>query len=388
MVEVITYSLRDGKKNSSQYYREIAAFTDEVLGKIEAEAGKILAGYRMYIQSGGNEDARSPAEYGFELLTLGVLWQVYGGASIQLEEIPRRILVGLVHLRRRSGFLKPIADDLRGLLGARYLTTKMSQQDGVPQLNLENLGRLLKWLDAAGDFKEEVKRIHLWRSFLAELGEDEFRSALALALSLVVWFEERALQALGRYTPNVDRFLEEVHPSYAQREDAIFSGRSRIEYHLNMVGSEVLNRAFREDFIDTTRKIVILPPCMRAKQEDCEARATPLGEHCAACTPGCRVHQVTKLGEKYGFDVFIMPHELSVFSNGGIKPERGGKMGIVGVSCPLTNVQGGWETKGLDVPAQGVLLDYCGCPWHWHPEGITTDINFNRLLQVLGFREA
>jgi hypothetical protein len=30
----------------------------------------------------------------------------------------------------------------------------------------------------------------------------------------------------------------------------------------------------------------------------------------------------------------------------------------------------------------GVLLDYCGCRYHWHKAGIPTDINFDQLLQV------
>jgi hypothetical protein len=96
------------------------------------------------------------------------------------------------------------------------------------------------------------------------------------------------------------------------------------------------------------------------------------------------VHQLTKLGEKCGFAVLIMPHELSVFSSGAVEPVEAGAVGIVGVSCPLTNPSGGWETQDLGIPAQGVLLDYCGCPWHWHKEGIPTDINFGQLLRVLG----
>jgi hypothetical protein len=60
------------------------------------------------------------------------------------------------------------------------------------------------------------------------------------------------------------------------------------------------------------------------------------------------------------------------------------KVGIVGISCVLTNAPGGWETQELSVPAQGVLLDYCGCRYHWHKEGIPTDINISQLLHVLG----
>jgi uncharacterized protein len=49
----------------------------------------------------------------------------------------------------------------------------------------------------------------------------------------------------------------------------------------------------------------------------------------------------------------------------------------------LTNIQGGWDVRDLGIPAQGLLLDYCGCSYHWHEEGIPTDIDIHRLLEVV-----
>jgi hypothetical protein len=96
------------------------------------------------------------------------------------------------------------------------------------------------------------------------------------------------------------------------------------------------------------------------------------------------VHQVTKLGEKHGFAVFMLPRELASLAPGQSTEASINGMGIVGVSCPLTNPQGGWKARDLNLPAQGLLLDYCGCPWHWHLEGgIPTEINLNELLRVL-----
>ena len=127
---------------------------------------------------------------------------------------------------------------------------------------------------------------------------------------------------------------------------------------------------------------------MKARLNDgCKAVDTPLGERCMACEPGCRVHQLTKLGEKHGFAVLVMPHDLDVFSGNGETPTSSGQTGVVGVSCPLTNAAGGWEMIRMGTPAQGVLLDYCGCPWHWHKKGISTDINFKQVLKVLGINE-
>ncbi|MBN1304969.1 MAG: hypothetical protein JXA13_11090 [Anaerolineales bacterium] len=78
--------------------------------------------------------------------------------------------------------------------------------------------------------------------------------------------------------------------------------------------------------------------------------------------------------------------KLSVFSNGEPKLDPQDIPGIVGISCPLTNVSGGWETKTMGLPAQGLLLDYCGCPWHWEldSQGFPTAINLRQLLKLIG----
>ena len=83
----------------------------------------------------------------------------------------------------------------------------------------------------------------------------------------------------------------------------------------------------------------------------------------------------------------VMAHDLDVFSGNEATSAPAGQTGVVGVSCPLTNVAGGWEMKKIGAPAQGILLDYCGCPWHWHEDGIATDINFKQVLKVLGIKD-
>jgi hypothetical protein len=91
------------------------------------------------------------------------------------------------------------------------------------------------------------------------------------------------------------------------------------------------------------------------------------------------------LGEKLrtaspdgGFDVFIIPDELRVFGSGtGM-----GDIGVVGVSCVLTNWSGGWDADALGLPVQGVLLDYVGCSYHWDAIGILTDTNLNKLVEI------
>ena len=387
MVEIVTYSLRNGDKRSDQYYRDIASFTDDLLVEIETIGESNIADYMAFVQENQIEEPRSFEEYAFEFLMMGVYWMVHGQVAAQLEGIPQNFLEKLGRWRKQSDFFKPGIDLLRGILGTRYLISKNHHPKEIPPFTVENLFQLLRWMAATGELTEEGKRLQSWNSYLEGLPAHDSAVTLRMAINLAARFESRSQERLGAYTQNINHFLSQKHPQYRWREDIFFCGRQPVEYHLNMVGTEILNRSFWKEFTQTERKVVILPPCMKAKLESgCEAVETPLGERCMACTPGCRVHQLTKLGEKHGFTVLVMPHDLDVFSGNGQGLSGGTSTGVVGVSCPLTNVMGGWEMKDLGVPAQGLLLDYCGCPWHWHDEGIATDINFHQLLTVLDLK--
>jgi hypothetical protein len=383
MPEIITYSLRTSHSNSDVYYQTIAAFSNDVLVHASRQVSELLGSFLTWSEHSPQVSPRTREETVFELLSLGVLWRVYTPSALASRTGARRLLTWLAVLRKRSDFLKPGVDVLRGWLGGLLSLHKKPNHPAVPP-TLKNMDILLEWLQATGEFSEEVKRLTAWREFFATLSPQAVPPALQEAIDLAGWFESRSLERLGEYTGHVETFLSNTHPRYRWREDNLFTGRQRVEYHLNMLGSELLNRSLRAGFLETPRKIVIVPPCLKAKSdEECQAKLTPYGNHCASCTPACRVNQVTRLGEKHGFEVFMIPDKLKVFS--GDRPELspGHSVGLVGVSCPLTNASGGWEMKSLGVPAQGLLLDYCGCSYHWHKHGIPTDINFNQLLRLV-----
>ncbi|OGN75749.1 MAG: hypothetical protein A2X25_02890 [Chloroflexi bacterium GWB2_49_20] len=383
MPEIITYSLRASHNNSDEYYQTISAFSTEVLAHAFQQVPELLGSFQSWNEHTPHISPRDREETVFELLSLGVLWRVYTPSALASRAGARRFLTWLAVLRKRSDILKPGVDLLRGWLGGLLSLHKKPNHPAVPP-TLKNMDVLLEWLRASGEFSEDVKRLKAWREFFASLSPGAVSPALQEAIDLAGWFESHSLERLGEYTGHVETFLSNTHPRYHWREDNLFTGRQRVEYHLNMLGSELLNRSLRAGFLETTGKIVIVPPCLKAQtDEECQAKSTPYGERCANCTPGCRVNQVTRLGEKHGFQVFMIPDQLKVFS--GDRPELspGHSVGLVGVSCPLTNASGGWEIKSLGVPAQGLLLDYCGCSYHWHKVGIPTDINLNQLLRLM-----
>lgn len=387
-MDPITYDLRRDARHSDRYYQEIATFTETVVAEAEARLGVLVAGYRRWLAETEREPLRTTPEYLFELLTLGVLWRIYANHAPELGPLPRRVLAALARWRERGGAVKVVADRARGVLSMLFLSRNGHR--AAPAPDYAHFLRLVDWLEAVGDFKEEVRRLRGWQAYWAEQPAHQVRDQIAALLALAVWFEARSLDALGAYTPHVERFLQEEHPSYRWRENRVFCGRQRVEYHLNMVGAQIMNTAFREAFLATARKIVFVPPCMRARRfGGCEATTTPYGARCAACEPGCRVHHITKLGEKHGFAVFMLPDDLAglspeaITSPGATSSQDIPSLGVIGVSCALTNIFGGWKTRRLGIPAQGVLLDYVGCHWHWHKNGIPTDTNVRQILRAL-----
>lgn len=210
---------------------------------------------------------------------------------------------------------------MRGVLSTLRLVPK--DRNWSPRPTFDLLDRLLGWLRAAGDYREKVERLAAWRDYLHALPEDGAVAVLAATIAFAEWFEEASLEALGAYTAHVERFLE------------------------------------------APRKAVIVPACLRYHPRPrCRALAGPLACECRGCEPRCRVRQLTRLGAAHGFDVLLVPHESSVFAGEAGRQLLGDGAGVVGVTCVLNLLAGGWKALRLGLLPQCVLLDHCGCRKH------------------------
>lgn len=381
-MKIITYSLKNTDKKSDRFFEELSEYTDLVIQQAEDRFTNLIAAFQDWAAAKGVELPRTFAEYAFDLLVIGVLWQVHGREMGQTSPRSQKVLATLSVLRKQMSPLKPVIDLMRGLIGGVSLHTGREDGQQTP-LTTDGLHDLITWLSASGDFKEEVRRLEIWALFFAE--NSIYTKYYAIIIEYAKYFNKTSLESLGPYTPNVDKFLTETHPAYRWREDFIFTGRQRVEYHLYLVGMEIMNRSFREAFLESEHKIIFVPPCMAAPADGkCQSVDTPYGARCANCTPGCQVNQITSYGEKHGIQVFMIPDSFSPLDRDGDNGAKPNKLGVVGVSCPLTIVSGGYEMKRLGIPAQGVPLDHCGCSWHWDPgKGIVTEVNLKKLIEIV-----
>jgi uncharacterized protein len=380
-MDAVTYSLKTSGYSADVYYKEIRAFTEEVILKSADSLIPLTGDYISYLKEYQLEEIRREEEYILELLSFGLLWRVYAGRALRVKHAPFITLSKMSEWRKKHQRLKPAIDITRGILFTLFmLPPKTIPPEAVPRL--EDIDHVCKWFEATGEFREQALRFIRWRAYWGTLDDDNLTKIFLTIRQFTTWFLDRSSEVLGKYTENVESFLEDAEMKYRWREDRIQCTRSKGEYHLNMVGAELMNRAFRDEYLQTQKKALLLPGCMRAHtNSECKAVKIKEGLICGDCTPECNVNRLRNMGKKYNFDVYIIPHasDLSLWS-----PQKGRvSTGIVATACVTTLVEGGWELKRYDVAAQCVLLDCSGCKKHWHSEGIPTSFNLPELRRLL-----
>ena len=406
----VTYELTVQGMGSAQYYRNVAAFTEKVISYGETLADSLLDQFQLFSAATAPETPRTPEECLLELLVLGTYWRIYGRTAWVAPKFKLYLLSALTTIRQRNNCFKSIADLGRGILLTSSLTgetycsppqfnnskkfaqktnfltgnRRRSDSEAIPAPTVDHLKKLLRWLKATGEFNQEVKRLHSWLDYLIRQTPAAASGAIHQAIRFASWFENASLTELGQYTGNVATFLAVKRPQRRFREDYLFCGRQRVEYHLNMVGAEILNRAFRADFLGKKRRALILPSCMRNHPgNECRAFKGLLGLECRGCAPSCRVNRLTRVGAANHFEVYIIPHESSLFAAGMAQPGIKENLGIIGVACVLNLLGGGWKVQEMGLPPQCVLLNCCGCKKHWLDQDTAPDLDMHRLLEIL-----
>lgn len=378
----VTYSLRAGGQDSGQYYQDIDAVTTRFLRDWGPDVSSLRERYMRWIREGRREALRDEREYSFDILTLGVLWRLYGGRVRRVPAAASLLCAALYRLRRKWPALKPRVDPLRGLLSTRFLTGDDAHDACDDTPTAADLSALLRWMDATGEYREETGRLRPLVDFLRECDPRSRNWYLAHVLGIADAFMIVAGRDLGRYTAGVDAFRGSVAGAHRNREDVLLVSRKRAEYHLSMVGAELMNRAFRGDYRRTRERAILLPACMRGTSAaHCRAQHRDLDLVCTQCDRNCRIGQLTRGARARGVSVHIIPHS-SDFTRWLRDWAADRDIGVIGVACVMHLITGGLELRALGIPAQCVLLDHCGCAQHWDPDGRQTDLNGKLLHEI------
>lgn len=179
-MEKITYFLCESNESSTEFYKKNLNFSKKVLNKLEGNFSNDINDYMNYINKNNMEQLRSKSEYLLEILMIGVFWKEHVNKAISLSKIPRNILIKLSTLREKES-IKKIVDINRGLL--EYLFLNRRSNDKV-KISLENYKKLVNYLKACGDYKEEAKRLEVWISYFFSLNKNKVDKILTSYLEL------------------------------------------------------------------------------------------------------------------------------------------------------------------------------------------------------------
>jgi hypothetical protein len=378
----LVYDLRWSGGCSDGYYDDVSRFSDRLLAEIELHARQAISGYAYFAQTELRESPRSNGEYAIELLTLGMTLKLYAGAAGSTPGWAVRWARGLFRMRCRWERTKPLADLVRRWITRLYLMPNIGRT-GLRQYSIDRLPGLIEWLEATGEFEQECVRLGNWLSFLRSLPAAEAEQLLDTSVHLFACFEQKADQALGTYTRGVSEFLAGEYAARGCREDQLFCAKRPVEYHLNMVAAEIMNRGLRAEFERKRCRVVLVPACMRGPYETfCRAKTSGVDIQCAACSPGCRVNRITRRMRDLGAKVFLVPH-ASGFSRWLERWQREPDTAVAAVACMLNILPGGYEMRARGIASQCLPLDYPGCQKHWRKEGIATGLNEDRLVNIV-----
>lgn len=373
------YNLKNDSENSDEFYRRLEHITDELYIKAEKEFGNYINSFIHYIDINSIEEIRFRNEYIIELIMIGVLWNRYINNARKSNAIVNRTAQFLYHLRRRNKTLKPSIDSVRGFIAGNFLIRSLKSKT---KIELNNFIKLLEWLSATGEFREECIRFNTWLAYFHFIGDEDASKILKMTISYSKEFTKLAFKQLGDYTKDLNDYVEYQLTQNPDREDVILLRRREEEYHLNMICSQILNNAYRDDFKITSNKIILLPTCMRNTEIECKARFD--GEHniCMKCSNKCNIGEIAKRFDARATTVLI-PHS-SDFTKYLKRWENSPDTALIGVACVMNLLTGGYEMRNLNIKSQCVFLDYSGCKNHWHEKGIPTELNLNQMNKILG----
>lgn len=128
----------------------------------------------------------------------------------------------------------------------------------------------------------------------------------------------------------------------------------------DLIDTYVKSVSQREDFLKTERRALFLPHCARKHMDSrCKARFDPelSSYQCAHCSKDCLVNKATKIAEKKGYDVYILPGGSCVRKI----MAKNKYQGIVGVACCEELKLGQSFLDTVDVRHQTVPLIKNGC---------------------------
>jgi len=191
-------------------------------------------------------------------------------------------------------------------------------------------------------------------------------------------FSEISARMLTLFTPRLPEFLSSLPWNHEEIFEISVKG-----YHLRMLHIEVLNRLMREEFQKREHKVVIFPHCLRDfRADECKFQPGDVDYICKGCNRKCLIDQSRIfLKGRSDFSLYVSQiQDLEKLFDSARR--RYGDIGLLGVACVPELYQGMILAREMEIPAQGVPLNYNRCS-RWMGKAQYTNFNLDQLKKII-----
>jgi hypothetical protein len=365
------YDLEVINNSSEFFYKKLSDFTDQYSLIVHNQYGSLINNYSLF-------NKLHPNDALLDILITGVLYNTHGYRRHESLHLKSNILSFLYKLRKVNSSVKKTTDNLRGKLAFKWLS---DPQTMVKVHTLGSFYSLLDFLTGTCEYTEEILRIKEVLKFIKSQNQNTQTKMIREITELAEIFENNSSITFAPFTKNVENIWETNKHEYKYKENYFFASRKPVEYHLNMVGAELMNRTLNPMFKTTQKQVILVPTCM-SKQLNCRKKVVNGEITCTQCSADCNVNQISQRFNTKSTRTVLIPHS-SKFSK-YLKPwANQNDTGLIGVACVLNLLKGGFEMKRLNIPAQCIFLNYAGCAKHWK-SGVPTSMNIKQLQAIIG----
>ena len=180
--------------------------------------------------------------------------------------------------------------------------------------------------------------------------------------------------SLNDYTKKVDEHLQTL-PFNKHWDKRLRTTRE--QYLLYMLEIELTNRINLKKFVNSTKKIALLPYCMKDFDAECKSIPNEFDYQCKFCSKNCYQNYISSLLKKYDIEAYIwMGSSLKKYARKTLMNNR--TLSILGIACIPELVFGMRKCQKYKIPAIGVPLDANRCI-RWMGEFRKNSVNLEQL---------
>ena len=201
---MITYNLNIDAQNHEVYYSTLKKLGQMIMDKDYTKSKKYIDEFKVYIRD--FEELKDDKYYFIEIMLIGVLFYEYIDYTLNFKPY-LSFAYNFLNKKRNSKFKSQI-DIIRGKINTSLYTIKNPKSNiKTKSYNIDGFCKLIKWLDATYDFKDEVIRLKIWYEFLKTKSKDYVSFFFDFALNHVKYMKKLGDENLIIYLPNLENYL-------------------------------------------------------------------------------------------------------------------------------------------------------------------------------------